>query len=96
MNIDLDAEWITVGNGATELIHSFARTFIRKKAIIFNPTFCEYELASKRMGADILFVPLKNLNSDHKSIIEESRVLMPFSYVIQITLLDYWFLLIQL
>ena len=73
LNIDLDAEWITVGNGATELIHSFARTFIRKKAIIFNPTFCEYELASKRMGADILFVPLKNLNSDHKSIIEESK-----------------------
>ncbi len=73
MDTDLDAEWITVGNGATELIHSFARTFIRKKAIIFNPTFCEYELASKRMGADILFISLKNLNSDYKSIIEKSK-----------------------
>ena len=41
----LDDEWICVGNGATELIHRFAQTFVRKKVIIPFPTFCEYESA---------------------------------------------------
>ena len=56
---DLDLDCISVGNGATEIIHDFARTFAQGKVIIPAPTFCEYELASKRMGADILFVPLR-------------------------------------
>lgn len=67
---DLDPEWITVGNGATEIIHNFARTFVRNKVVIPAPTFCEYELASKRMGANILFVPLRDLTLDTKVIIE--------------------------
>ena len=70
---DLDPEWITVGNGATEIIHNFARTFVRNKVIIPAPTFCEYELASKRMGANILFVPLKDLTLDAKVIIEKVK-----------------------
>src|SRR5215217_7712759 len=53
---DLDDEWICVGNGATELIHRFAQTFVRKKVIIPFPTFCEYESASKRAGAEIIFI----------------------------------------
>ena len=70
---DLDPEWITIGNGATEIIHNFARTFIRNKVVIPAPTFCEYELASKRMGANILFVPLRDLTLDTKVIIEKVK-----------------------
>ncbi len=70
---DLDPEWITVGNGATEIIHNFARTFVRNKVVIPAPTFCEYELASKRMGANILFVPLRDLTLDTKVIIENVK-----------------------
>jgi threonine-phosphate decarboxylase len=69
----LNYEWIGVGNGATELIHSFAQTFIRNRVIIPFPTFCEYESASKRMGANILLVPLKNLILDPDIIIEKAK-----------------------
>jgi threonine-phosphate decarboxylase len=64
---------INIGNGATEIIHNFARMFARKKVIIPSPSFCEYELASRRMGACIFFVPLHNLNLDADQIIEKAR-----------------------
>jgi threonine-phosphate decarboxylase len=70
---DLDPDWISVGNGATEIIHNFARTFVRNKVVIPAPTFCEYELASKRMGAKILFTPLKDLTLNSKDIIEKAK-----------------------
>jgi threonine-phosphate decarboxylase len=70
---NLDTDWITVGNGATEIIHNFARTFVRNKVVIPAPTFCEYELASKRMGANILFVPLRDLTLDTNVIIEKAK-----------------------
>jgi threonine-phosphate decarboxylase len=73
LGTDLDPEWITVGNGATEIIHNFARTFVRNKVVIPAPTFCEYELASKRMGANILFAPLKDLTLDTNDIIEKAN-----------------------
>ena len=70
---DLDDEWICVGNGATELIHRFAQTFVRKKVIIPFPTFCEYESASKRAGAEIIFIPLNDLALDPDAIIENAK-----------------------
>ena len=70
---DLDYEWISVGNGASELIHSFVQTFVRKKVMIPVPTFCEYENASKRFGANIVFIPLKKFTLDPDSIIEKSK-----------------------
>jgi threonine-phosphate decarboxylase len=47
--------------------------FARKKVVIPCPSFCEYELASRRMGASIFFVPLHNLNLDADQIIEKAR-----------------------
>lgn len=69
----IDDEWICVGNGATELIHRFAQTFIRNKALIPFPTFCEYELASERTGATIVFIPLSDLALDPDTIIEKAK-----------------------
>lgn len=70
---ELDDEWICVGNGATELIHRFAQTFVRNKVLIPFPTFCEYEIASERMGANIVFFPLSNLELDPDTIIAKAK-----------------------
>lgn len=56
--IGMDAGRIAVGNGAVEIIHWFAQAFAKKRVAIPAPTFCEYELASQRAGANITFVPL--------------------------------------
>lgn len=73
LRLDLDQDWISVGNGAIEIIHNFARAFVRNKVVIPAPTFCEYELASKLMNAQITFVPLQNLNIDAESIIRRAK-----------------------
>lgn len=72
LGLELDPTWLLIGNGATELIHIFARTFIHRKAIISAPTFCEYELSARRMGAMIRFVPLKNWEPEPEKILKES------------------------
>jgi len=73
LNLDRDQDWINVGNGAIEIIHNFARAFVRNKVVIPIPTFCEYELASKLVNANITFVPLKNLSIDAESIIKSAK-----------------------
>jgi threonine-phosphate decarboxylase len=64
---------INVGNGATELIDNFVRSFGRNEVVVPSPTFCEYELASRRAGAKVKFLPLSNWEIDPDSIIESSR-----------------------
>jgi threonine-phosphate decarboxylase len=64
---------INIGNGATELIYNFTRAFVRKQVIIPYPTFCEYELASRKMGARIIHVRLENWKLDVDSILEKTR-----------------------
>jgi threonine-phosphate decarboxylase len=72
LKIGLDPSWLLIGNGATELIHIFARTFLRKKVVIPSPTFCEYELSARRVGAKVKFVPLKNWKLDTERMLDES------------------------
>jgi threonine-phosphate decarboxylase len=72
---DIDKDWISVGNGATELIHNFARAVSLKNSIIIYPTFCEYELASKRCGMKIGYIPLsKKLQIQANLVIEKSKI----------------------
>ncbi len=73
LQLDRDPDWINVGNGAIEIIHNFARAFVRKRVVIPVPTFCEYEYASKLMNAQITFVPLKNLIMDTDSIVRRAK-----------------------
>ena len=73
LDSDLGLEYLCVGNGATEIIHDFARAFVRNHALIPAPTFCEYELASYRMGARVMLVPLKNMTLDPELIIEKAK-----------------------
>ncbi|HJR85589.1 MAG TPA: histidinol-phosphate transaminase [Nitrososphaeraceae archaeon] len=69
----LSHDSINIGNGATEIIYNFARAFVQKQAIIPYPTFCEYELASRKMGAKIKHVRLKDWKLDVDSILEKTR-----------------------
>jgi threonine-phosphate decarboxylase len=71
----IDNDWISVGNGATELIHNFAKAVSLKNSIIIYPTFCEYELASKRCGMKIDYIPLsKKLQIQANLVIEKSKI----------------------
>ena len=52
----VSAEWILVGNGSTELIHLTARAYLDagEEAIIFVPTFGEFEAACDAQGAGVV------------------------------------------
>ncbi|MFQ5941098.1 MAG: pyridoxal phosphate-dependent aminotransferase, partial [Nitrososphaerales archaeon] len=54
----IDNERVVIGNGATELIHSFADAFVKKndKVVIPIPTFFEYEFACDKNSASISYV----------------------------------------
>src|SRR5919202_2673349 len=69
----LSLDCICVGNGATDIIHDFAKSFVRNKALIPAPTFCEYEVASNRAGANVMLVPLKKMRLDPEALIEKSK-----------------------
>src|SRR5919202_1683391 len=69
----LTLDCICVGNGATEIIHDFARSFVRNKELIPTPTFCEYEAASNRTGAKVMLVPLKKMRLDSEALLEKSK-----------------------
>ncbi|HEX5573429.1 MAG TPA: histidinol-phosphate transaminase [Nitrososphaeraceae archaeon] len=66
-------ESLNIGNGATELIYNFVRAFVRNQVVIPYPTFCEYELASRKMGAKIKHVSLKEWKFDVDRILEKTK-----------------------
>jgi threonine-phosphate decarboxylase len=68
-------EWISVGNGAVEVIYWFVQAvFVKGRVVIPAPTFCEYELASQKAGAEVTFVPLNNnLELEADQVIEKAR-----------------------
>ena len=72
--LGIDPEWICVGNGAIEIIYWFVHTAVASgRVVIPVPTFCEYELASHKSGAEVTYVPLHNLEIDADSVIEKAR-----------------------
>ena len=73
--LGIDSEWVTLGNGAIEIIYWFAHTItsVRGRVVIPTPTFCEYEVASQKVGAEVTLVPLNNFDLDTDKIIEKAR-----------------------
>jgi len=55
----VDRENILAGNGSTELIYLAARALLPRRALIFAPTFFEYERALKTCGGEPKFLFLK-------------------------------------
>lgn len=73
MNERVSSDQICIGNGATELIDIFAKSFGKTEVVIPSPTFCEYELASRRLGARVKFLPLSNWEINADSILEMAK-----------------------
>jgi threonine-phosphate decarboxylase len=72
--LGIDPEWISVGNGAVEVIYWFVQAaFVKGRVVIPAPTFCEYEHASQKAGAQVTFVPLHNLELEADQVIEKAR-----------------------
>ena len=72
--LGIDPEWISVGNGAIEVIYWFVKAaFVKRRVVIPAPTFCEYELASQKAGAEVTFVPLQNFELEADQVIEKAR-----------------------
>jgi threonine-phosphate decarboxylase len=69
----VEQDSICVGNGAVEIIYWFARAFAKSRVVIPAPTFCEYELASHKEGAQVTFVTLHDFELDAGEIIEKAR-----------------------
>lgn len=72
--LGIDADWISVGNGAMEVMYWFVQAaFVKGRVVIPAPTFCEYELASQKAGAEVTFVPLHNFELEADQVIEKAR-----------------------
>ena len=71
--LNVDPSWLVVGNGAIEIIYWFAQAFAKRQAVVPSPTFCEYELASKRAGSSVSFVPSRQFALDPDTIIKQAR-----------------------
>ena len=70
--LKISTDYITVGNGATEIIYDFCRTTITKsKVLIAVPTFSEYESASRLCGANLQFFITMDLTADLKKFIQK-------------------------
>ena len=67
------ANQLAVSNGAVEIIYWFARLYAKKRVVVPAPTFCEYELAAQKAGAEITFVPLVNFNLDADTVIRSAK-----------------------
>jgi threonine-phosphate decarboxylase len=55
---NLPAENILPGNGSTELMYHFARTFKPRRAMLVVPAFSEYERSLRLTGTKIDYLPL--------------------------------------
>jgi threonine-phosphate decarboxylase len=66
-------ENITLGNGSTELIKNFCQVFLQRgdRVIIPSPTFSEYEVLSRLMGARVKHVCARDLEICPGKIIKE-------------------------
>src|SRR5919198_713757 len=71
--LHVNPEWISIGNGAIEIIYWFAQAFAKGRVVIPAPTFCEYELASRKAGAEVTLVPLRNFKIHADEIIEKAK-----------------------
>jgi threonine-phosphate decarboxylase len=65
-HLGVSKEMITVGNGATEIIHNFARATVERGTPVLmpTPTFGEYEAASRMCGGKLDFFKTEDLRDD--------------------------------
>lgn len=70
--LKIPIDYITVGNGATEIIYDFCRATInRTQVLIAVPTFSEYESASRLCGAKPQFFISMDLTADLEKFMQK-------------------------
>lgn len=71
----LPVEYVFCGNGAADLIYSFAAATKPRKVLIVAPTFCEYAQSLRQHGTEIIYYMLKEENefSLTEDIIEQLK-----------------------
>lgn len=57
--LEINIDNILIGNGSNELIHIIPRALNCSSALIYQPTFSEYELSIKLAGAKLYFLKAK-------------------------------------
>src|SRR5918911_886590 len=67
--MDKRGEW----SDRSYLLVCTAAAFVKGRVVIPAPTFCEYELASQKAGAEVTFVPLHNFELKADQVIEKAR-----------------------
>lgn len=63
--VKVPMEYISVGNGSTELISLCIKTVAPKKTVIIGPTYSEYEREISLMGGTCVYHPLLEKNLFH-------------------------------
>jgi histidinol-phosphate aminotransferase len=68
---EVEPEQILLGNGADEIAQMAAMAFLNEgtEAIIPQPTYIQYEVSTLTMGADPVFVPVKDYAIDTQAIL---------------------------
>jgi threonine-phosphate decarboxylase len=56
-----------------EIIYWFAQAFAKSRVVIPAPTFCEYELASHKSGAEVTFINMCNFELDADQTVEKAK-----------------------
>jgi threonine-phosphate decarboxylase len=57
--LDIPSDRIIIGNGAAEIIFLLFDEQKPKKVLIPSPTFCEYERAAIKLGAEVVFFRIR-------------------------------------
>jgi threonine-phosphate decarboxylase len=70
--LNVESDWILIGNGAVEIIYWFAQLIAGKQVVIPAPTFCEYELASRKAGAQVTLVQLRDFELMPDLVVEKA------------------------
>lgn len=78
--IGLRQESIIIGNGSDEVLKLLGEAFLNPgdQCIMASPTFSEYDFVSNLMGAESIFIPLKEFNHDlpkmKEAITEKTKI----------------------
>lgn len=60
--VDVESDYIIVGNGSTELISHCIKGITPKNALIIGPTYSEYEREVRLCGGQVVYYPLEATN----------------------------------
>ena len=73
--VNIDKNFVTVGNGTTQLISIFIKSINAEKTVIIGPAYYEYEKEASLLGGSYFYFQLKEENNFNLNIKELLNVL---------------------